>query len=125
MTWDNIIGIDTNSPFDHVRMKNLAPHGNFAGIDMTFSQRGDNRPTPELANHRTPVQNLYCTGGFWHLGGEASASQAYNCYKIIASDMGLGKPWEEPGKEEPDSLVEQTRWAVRKTRDSFPRSDGN
>ncbi len=125
MTWDNIIGIDTNSPFDHVRMKNLAPHGNFAGIDMTLSQRGDNRPTPELANHRTPVQNLYCTGGFWHLGGEASASQAYNCYKIIASDMGLGKPWEEPGKEEPDSLVEQTRWAVKKTRDSFPRSDGN
>jgi beta-carotene ketolase (CrtO type) len=123
MTWDNIIGIDTNSPFDHVRMKNLAPHGNFAGIDMTLSQRGDNRPTPELANHRTPVQNLYCTGGFWHLGGECSASQAYNCYKIIASDMGLGRPWEEPGKEEPDSLVEQTRLTTRRMREWFPRDD--
>jgi len=123
MTWDNVVGIDTNSPFDHVRMKNLAPHGNFAGIDMTLSQRGDNRPTPELANHRTPVKNLYCTGGFWHLGGEASASQAYNCYKIIASDMGLGKPWEEPGKEEPDSLVEQTRLTTKRMREWFPRKD--
>jgi beta-carotene ketolase (CrtO type) len=123
MTWDNVVGIDTNSPFDHVRMKNLAPHGNFAGIDMTLSQRGDNRPTPELANHRTPAKNLYCTGGFWHLGGEASASQAYNCYKIIASDMGLGKPWEEQGKEEPDSLVEQTRLTTKRMREWFPRKD--
>ena len=121
MTWDNIIGIDTNSPYDLVRMKNLAPHGNFAGIDMTLSQRYDNRPTPELANHRTPVKNLYCTGGFWHLGGEASASQAYNCYKIIATDQGLGKPWEEAGKEEPDSLVAEIRLATKRIREWFPR----
>jgi len=122
MGWDNIIGIDTNSPYDHVRMKNLAPHGNFAGIDMTLSQLGPNRPTPELANHRIPgVPNLYCTGGFWHLGGEASSCQAYTCYKIIASDMGLAKPWEEPGKEEPDSLVEQNRLCITRMREYFPR----
>ncbi|MBM3132578.1 MAG: NAD(P)/FAD-dependent oxidoreductase [Chloroflexi bacterium] len=122
MTWDNVIGIDTNSPFDHVRMKNLAPHGNFAGIDMTLSQLGPNRPTPELANHRVPgVGNLYCTGGFWSLGGEASACQAYTCYKIITKDMNLGKPWEEPGKKEPDSLVEQGRISVKRMRESFPR----
>ena len=28
---------------------------------------------------------------------------------IIATDLGLGKPWEEKGKEEPDSLVEEQR----------------
>jgi len=120
MTWDNVIGIDTNSPFDVRRMKNLAPHGNFAGIDQTPEQSGPNRPTPELANHRTPIKNLYCTGGFWHVGGEASCCQSYNCYKIIASDMNYGKPWEEPGKEEPDSLIEQQRLVVDRMRNWFP-----
>ena len=37
----------------------------------------------------------------------SGASPAYNCYKIIATDLGLEKPWEEKGKEEPDSLVHQ------------------
>jgi phytoene dehydrogenase-like protein len=120
MTWDNVIGIDTNSPFDVRRMKNLAPHGNFAGIDQTPEQSGPNRPTPELANHRTPIKNLYCTGGFWHVGGEASSAQSYNCYKIIASDMNLGKPWEEPGKDEPDSLIEQQRLVVDRMQKWFP-----
>ena len=119
MTWENIIGVDTNSPYDNLRLKNLAPHGNFSGIDQSLSQRGANRPTPELANHRTPIQNLYCTGGYWHVGSNASADASYNCYKIMASDMGLSKPWEEKGKEEPDSLVEMTRWAVKKAREAF------
>ena len=119
MTWDNIIGIDTNSPYDNLRLKNLAPHGNFSGIDRSAFQLTENRPTPELANHRTPIQNLYCTGGYWHVGSNASADASYNCYKIIATDLGLGKPWEEKGKEEPDSLVEQTRGATKRARDSF------
>lgn len=119
INYDNIIGVDTNSPWDNLRMKNLAPHGNFSGIDQSLSQRGPNRPTPELANHRTPIQNLYCTGGCWDVGSNASADASYNCYKIMASDLGLGKPWEEKGKEEPDSLVEATRWAVKKAREAF------
>ena len=122
MNWGNIIGIDTNSPLDVRRMKNLEPHGNFAGIDHSPEQSGANRPTPELANHRTPIGNLYCTGGFWHVGGEASCAQSYNCYKIMASDANLGKPWEEPGKEEPDSLVEEVRSVSDRMRKMFPRT---
>lgn len=120
MTPDNFIGVDTNGPYDYSRMQNLAPHGNFAGIDKSPWQNMDCRPTPELANHRTPIGNLYCTGGSWHCGAEASASASYNCYKIIAKDMGLAKPWEEKGKEEPESLVESTRWVVRKMRETYP-----
>jgi len=122
MTWDNVVGVDTNSPFDYIRMKNLAPHGNFAGIDKSSFQNDANRPTPELANHRTPIKNLYCTGGYWHIGGEASSAASYNCYKIIASDMGLGKPWEEAGKEDPDSLIEQTRLVTERMRERFNRT---
>jgi len=113
MTWDNVIGVDTNSPYDNLRMKNLAPSGTMATIDRPFYQTNENRPTPELANHRTPIKNLYATGGGWHPGSNAGAAESYNCYKIIAADLGLAKPWEEPGKEEPDSLVEQL-WKIRK-----------
>ncbi|MFC2000480.1 phytoene desaturase family protein [Chloroflexota bacterium] len=113
MTWDNVIGIDTNSPYDNLRMKNLAPKGTMAGIDRPPYQVDVNRPTPELANHRTPIRGLYATGGCWHPGSNAGAAESYNCYKIIAADMGLAGPWDEPGKEEPDSLVEQL-WKVRK-----------
>ncbi len=119
MTWDNLIGVDTNSPYDAVRMKNLEPNGNFAGIDRSLWQAAGNRPIPELANHRTPVKNLYCTGGYWHGGCNAGSNEAYNCYKIIANDLNLGKPWEEQGKEEPYSLIEQTRITTQKAKDSF------
>jgi phytoene dehydrogenase-like protein len=112
MTWDNIIGVDENTPYDHCRMKNLEPDGTWAGIDRASWQVEENRPTPELANHRTPIKNLYATGGSWHVGCNCGASESYNCYKIIAKDTGLAKPWEESGKEEPDSLVEQLQ-AVR------------
>ncbi len=118
MTWDNIIGCHANTPYDNLRMKNLEPDGSNALIDCPLYQRNENRPIPELANHRTPVKNLYATGACWHPGANASSAESYNCYKIIASDLGLGKPWEEPGKEDPDSLVEQMRIVERRIRES-------
>jgi phytoene dehydrogenase-like protein len=120
MTWDNIIGMDTNSPYDNLRMKNLAPYGNTAGVDRNYWQVDANRPTPELANHRTPIKNLYATGACWHLGSSAGSSESYNCYKIIAKDFNLAKPWEEPGKKEPDSLVDVLLSIKKKVQDSVP-----
>ncbi len=114
MTWDNVIGIDTNTPYDANRQKNLEPNGTMAGIDRAPYQTDDLRPTPELANHRTPIKNLYATGGCWHVGSNAGSSESYNCYKIIAKDLGLDNPWGNPdGIEDPQSLVDQL-WAIRK-----------
>jgi phytoene dehydrogenase-like protein len=113
MTWDNVIGIDCNTPYDNLRMKNLGPNGNMTIIDHVMHQRFQNRPIPELANFRTPIKNLYATGAAWHPGANAGSGESYCCYKIIATDLGLGKPWQEQGKEEPDSLVDQL-WIVRK-----------
>ncbi|SMB26547.1 conserved protein of unknown function [Sterolibacterium denitrificans] len=119
MNWSNVIGIDTNSPYDIRRMANL-PYGNCAGIDKSSTQDGPNRPVPELANHRTPIQNVYCTGGYWHVGGTASAAEAYNCYKIIASDLKLdNQPWTLAGNEEPDSLIDQQVQLVERVRNTF------
>jgi beta-carotene ketolase (CrtO type) len=118
MTWDNVIGVDTNSPYDNLRMKNLAPNGTMAGIDRNPWQLEGNRPTPELANHRTPIKNLYATGGCWHLGSNAGSSESYNCYKIIAKDLNLAKPWEESDKLEPESLVEEVFKVKKRVQDS-------
>ncbi|MFC2000095.1 phytoene desaturase family protein [Chloroflexota bacterium] len=118
MTWDNIIGIDTNSPYDNLRMKNLGPDGCMALLDRTPYQIRNCRPIPELADHRTPIKNLYATGAAWHVGASASSTESYNCYRIIANDLGLGKPWEEPGKEEPDSLYHQTRSIMERMQES-------
>ncbi len=123
MNWDNIIGVDSNSPYDACRMKNFRPNGNMAGIDRPAHQLIDNtRPTPELHNHRTPIGNLYATGGCWFPGSNMSSWESYTCYRVIANDLGLGKPWMEPGKEEPDSLVANIRGTVQRARDSFPRN---
>ncbi len=70
MTWDNVIGYIPLTPYDHCKLANMAPTGNWAIIDHNPSQVGRFRPIPELANYRTPVENLYATGSAWHpLGG--------------------------------------------------------
>jgi len=118
MTRNNIIDYYGNTPYDNLRMKNFAPNGSNAIIDCAPYQRNENRPIPELTNHRTPIRNLYATGACWHPGANASAAESYNCYKIIAKDLSLPKPWEEHGKEEPDSLVEQMKIITRRIQES-------
>ena len=117
MTWDNVIGVDTNTPYDNLRWKNLAPTGYPMGMERNHWQIEGNRPTPELANHRTPVKNLYATGVCWHLG-TAGSTESYNCYKIIAKDLNLAKPWEEPDKKEPESLVDEVFKVKKRVQDS-------
>ena len=124
MNWNNVIGIDSQTPYDANHMKNLEPNGAMSGDDRPLYQSFDCRPTPELANHRTPIKNLYCTGGSWWVGSNIGSTESYNCYKIIATDHNLEKPWGQPGKEEPWSLVEQQKIINQRMRDEFPRPNG-
>ena len=119
MTPDNLIGADSNSPYDQLRMKNLAPHGNAAMIDRSIFQLDENRPIPELANHRTPIRNLYATGTAWHPGGNGGAGEAYNCFKIVAAELGLDNPWQKLGNEETESLVAEVRKVVERAQASL------
>ncbi len=119
---DCLEGVDSNCPLDHCRLLNMAPNGTMTVVDHVPYQFFENRPTPELANHRTPIKNLYCTGGQWWVGTNVGGTESYSCYRIIATDLGLGKPWEEPGKEEPHSLVQQYRFTLKKMQETFPRT---
>jgi len=99
VTWDNVIGYLPQSPHDLAgRLTNMAPNGNWITLDPVPSQMGRNRPIPEMADHRTPIGNLYATGIGWGMDLAASSSQGYTCYKAIAEDLGLRKPWEEQGR---------------------------
>ena len=91
MTWDNVIGCSPQNEFDETRMLNLYK-GCWSGVDHNPTQLGRHRPIPELARHKTTIEGLYATGVAWHYGGMCSASQGYNCYKIIAEDLGLSLP---------------------------------
>jgi len=115
MTWDNVIGCAPDTPYDCLRLKNMGPHGNWNVIDTLPHQSGAFRPIPELANHRTPIENLYATGVAWGVG--AGVGEGYRCYKVIAEDLDLGKPWLEAGKEEPDSIYEQTQKVTQQLQD--------
>ncbi len=119
VNYDSLIGVDSNSPYDNLRMKNIAPHGNCGTLDRSVFQIGENRPIPELANYRTPVKNFYATGTAWHPGPNAGSGEAYNCYKVIAGDMGLGHPWPASSAQETESLVIQTRKVIKRAQDSL------
>ncbi len=46
---------------------------------------------------------------------------ALNCYRMIATDLDLGKPREEQGEEEPDLLVEEMRKVRKRAMEFLPR----
>ena len=98
MNWDNVIGYDPLTPFDCTRLINMGPQGNWGVIDNIPSQQGKFRPVPELARHRTPVSNLYATGTAWPFTACGMTCQGYTCYKVIAEDFDVQKPWEEDGR---------------------------
>jgi phytoene dehydrogenase-like protein len=99
MSWDNVIGCDALTPYDTAgRLLNLSPTGNQAVVDALPGQGGKVRPIAEFSRYRTPIQGLYATGSAWGLFHSGSAGQGYACYKAIAEDMNLGKPWAEKGR---------------------------
>ncbi len=95
MGWENVIGYDAITPYDSaMRQKNMAPAGNWSIIDRVPGQTFPSCPVPELADHRTPIKNLYATGSAWGSYGGGHTGQGYTCYKAIAEDQKLKKPWE-------------------------------
>jgi phytoene dehydrogenase-like protein len=95
LNWKNVISYLPMTPYDIAKsLPNMGPEGNWAVIDNTPNQIGKFRPAPALSRHKTPIENLYATGSAWHPVGCGSAWQGYNCYKIIAEDLDLKKPWE-------------------------------
>jgi len=98
MTWDNVIGIHTNTPYE-IQMRNSAMRdGCIPHITWDAPQAGRNRPIPELSRYKTPIKNLYMASGSCHTYGTVTGDPGYNCYKILVQDFGLEKVWEKAGR---------------------------
>jgi hypothetical protein len=50
--------------------------------------------------------------------GNGGAGEAYNCFKIIAGELGLDNPWQKLGNEETESLLAEVRKVVERTQGS-------
>lgn len=99
INWDKVIGYDPITPYDIAkRQKNMAPAGNWNVIDRVPGQTTPFIPIIEMAQHRTPIKNLYATGSAWGPMNLGSSFQGYTAYKAIAEDLGLEKPWEKKGR---------------------------
>lgn len=98
MSWDKIIGYDPQTPYDSaIDLINLAPYGD-AGSCADIAKPISMRPIKEFAQHRIAhIKNLYGTESAWMLPS-GMADVGYTCYKAIAEDLGLRKPWEEQGR---------------------------
>ncbi|OKH23142.1 beta-carotene ketolase CrtO [Chroogloeocystis siderophila] len=57
--------------------------GNYYHVDMTLDQMVFFRPLPEIANYRTPIDNLYLTGAGTHPGGSISGMPGRNCARVF------------------------------------------
>ena len=97
VTWDNVVGYIPVSPWVIANTcDNYKPAGNWAILDKPMCQSSSLRPVPQFARYHVPwINGLYCTGGGWWPGVGATAHEGYNCYKIMADQLGLRKPWEE------------------------------
>ncbi|WP_017652570.1 beta-carotene ketolase CrtO [Fortiea contorta] len=57
--------------------------GNYYHIDMSLDQMIFFRPLPEIANYKTPIENLFLTGAGTHPGGSISGMPGRNCARVF------------------------------------------
>lgn len=82
----SIIGRKVLSPLDLERDYGLVSGDIFHGslhLDQIYSQR----PTPEVANYRTPVRGVYICGSGAHPGGGVSGIPGHNAAREMLKDM--------------------------------------
>ncbi|WP_445300212.1 MULTISPECIES: hypothetical protein [unclassified Microcoleus] len=57
--------------------------GNYYHVDMTLDQMIFFRPLPDLANYKTPIDDLFLTGARTHPGGSISGMPGRNTARVF------------------------------------------
>lgn len=70
------------SPLDIERKHGLL-RGNVMHVEMNFDQMFMFRPTPELSNYETPIDNLFLSSASCHPGGGVFGAAGYNAAHVI------------------------------------------
>ncbi len=82
---DSIIDRFVQTPLDLEQRFGLL-RGNVMHVEMDFDQMFLFRPLPELAQYRTPIENLYLTGASTHPGGGVFAASGRNTAQVVLAD---------------------------------------
>jgi len=89
LTDDNIIMKTALDPFYLAgRWQNMRK-GSVWVARKTPEQMGVNRPIPDLAHHRTPIQGLYQVGVATHPADAVIAGSGRNAWRILQKDLSL------------------------------------
>ena len=75
--------------------------GNYYHLDMTLDNMLCFRPLPELANYKTPIENLFLTGAGTHPGGSISGISGRNCARMFLHEQ---QPIAQTIKDARDSI---------------------
>ncbi len=86
---DNIVAKYVCTPYDSSFRNVGFVGGNWQGIRACEDQWGVNRPLPELARYRTPIDKLYLCNQTSHPGGLALMAVPYCLMHILIEDLDL------------------------------------
>lgn len=91
---DLVLGVAAHSPTaTHAHLTSM-PRGDRHHGSFHPSNWGDQRPHPELAHYRTPIDGLYLCGASQHPGGSFTGTPGRNAAGAIADDLGVGPWWQ-------------------------------
>jgi phytoene dehydrogenase-like protein len=76
------------TPWD-LEQRVLLTDGNIHHVDITPTQMLWQRPLPELAHYRAPIDGLYLCGAGQHPYGEVSGGPGHNAAHAVLEDLGL------------------------------------
>ena len=76
--------------------------GNYYHIDMTLDQMIFFRPLPEIANYKTPINDLYLTGAGTHPGGSISGMPGRNCARVFLQNK---QPMQQSLKDAKEAIA--------------------
>jgi phytoene dehydrogenase-like protein len=89
-----ILAAAAMSPDDHLaKFPNLVA-GLFGGAN-SGGQLGAYRPTPELADYRTPISGLYLAGASLPPGAGLGPASALGCVEAVAGDLRARRWWSQ------------------------------
>ena len=85
----NILARHVDSPLDLERRNPNNYKGYWGMLELTPDQSDFLRPTMELSNYRTPIKNLYITGGGTFPSGGVTGAPGHNVAQIVLEDLKL------------------------------------
>jgi phytoene dehydrogenase-like protein len=99
MTSDNVIGVHVAAPDDVEKLHPDNIEGGYSQGSTIASQMGRYRPGPGLSGYRTLLSNVYNCSSNLHSGSGIGRGSSYNCFQVMASELGLKMPSPSPAKK--------------------------